>query len=294
MKIPQMVRTNITQILGRLGYRLSKARVPYSLELYDDVYGASVVSQKPFYNIGAGAFYHPYWCNVDFASDWYKPHQTEMRHYNAMALEPLPIETATAELIYSSHMIEHISYEAVLRMCEEAFRCLKPGGIFRLTTGPDAETDFRALQRGDTHWFYWDRVYEKPGTYESIFKRPATDVPIEERWLHHVATQLAPNDISPSEQKFNAEEIRAVLDEKGLEPALEYFTSLCSFNPDRPGNHMSWWTHDRLLDLLKKAGFADPYRSGFNQSASPVLRHSPLFDSKHPQMSIYVEAIKQA
>ena len=114
MKIPQKIKTNVTQILGRLGYKLSKERDPNSLELYDEVYGASVVSQKPFYNIGAGLFYHPYWCNVDFESDWYKGIQTEMRHYNAMALEPLPIETATAELIYTSHMIEHISYEAVL------------------------------------------------------------------------------------------------------------------------------------------------------------------------------------
>jgi hypothetical protein len=35
------------------------------------------------------------------------------------------------------------------------------------------------------------------------------------------------------------------------------------------------------------------YRSGYNQSVSPLLRNSTLFDSTHPQMSIYVEAIKE-
>jgi hypothetical protein len=117
-------------------------------------------------------------------------------------------------------------------------------------------------------------------------------VPIEERWLHHVASALAPNDITPSTEKYNACEVRKIIDELGFEKGLDFFTSKCNYDPKRPGNHVSWWTHKKVSQFLENAGFSNIYRSGYSQSASPILRNTALFDSTHPQISIYVEAIK--
>jgi len=209
-----------------------------------------------------------------------------------MALSPLPIKDGSAEAIYTSHTVEHVSEEAVLNLFKEAYRSLKKGGVFRVTTGPDAQADYAALMRGDDAWFYWDAAYVKPGSYGKNFHNPATSVPLEERWLHHVCSQLAPNDISPSDKKYNAEEIKNILKSHTMEDALDFFSSQCSFNPERPGNHITWWTHKKIIDFLKKSGFTNASLSGHGQSSSAVMRDIDLFDSTHPAMSLYVEAIK--
>lgn len=182
----------------------------YRLHLYN----AADRAERPFYNIGAGSFFHPCWTNIDFVSDWYS-----------------------------------------------------------------------GVQRNVVH-------HDRPGTFESTCHRPQSSAPLEERWLHHVASQLAPNDISPSEHKFEAAQIREILNRLSMEEALDYFTSLCRFQPERPGNHISWWNRAKVERFLRDAGFTTIYRSGYMQSRCPLMRQSSQFDSTHPQMSVYVEAIR--
>lgn len=291
-RLRSLVAASTKAALRHAGFDLVRWRDPYRLDVYRRHYSQDVLDSKPFYNVGAGSFFHPYWTNIDYVSDWYAQAQRDVRHHDLMSLAPLPIESATAQLIYTSHTIEHVTRQAVEVLFREAHRALKVGGVMRVTTGPDAETDFRALQRGDADWFYWDTVYSKPGTFEHIFRAPAVIVPLEERWLHHVASQLAPNDLSESAEKVDAAEIRRLIAVHGFPGVLDELTSRCQFSPSRPGNHISWWTHDRVMDLLRSAGFKSVYRSGRGQSCSPLMRQSDLFDSTHPQMSIYVEAIK--
>lgn len=299
MKIITKSKSFIRMNLNRLGFKIIKvSNQPHLVKsknqhtLYQSLYDQEVLNRKPFYNVGAGSFSHPYWTNIDFISDWYKNIQKNILHYDLMSLLPLPIETETAKIIYTSHTIEHIKEHAAANFFREAYRALELGGIFRITTGPDAETDYRALQNNDVDWFYWDTAYEKPGTYEHIYNTSPTKASLAERWLHHVATPLSHFDKSPSTIKFSEKEILEILAERGLEKALDYFCSLCPYDPSRPGNHISWWTHEKIFSYLKDAGFKTIYRSGYSQSVSPLLRQSGFFDSTHPQMSIYVEAIK--
>jgi len=117
-------------------------------------------------------------------------------------------------------------------------------------------------------------------------------VPLEERWLHHVATQLAPNHVGAGDTTCTAPDVRAILEERGRDGALDYLTGLCTFDPRWPGNHMSWWTPDKLLRFMADAGFVDAYRSGYGQSVLPILRETRLFDDSHPQNTGYVEAVR--
>lgn len=282
----------VVRALLKLGIQISRCKDSFNIALYEKLYSKSVLSKRPFYNIGSGTFYHPYWTNIDYVSDWYAPCQKNVINHNLMSGEPLPIETKSAKILYTSHTIEHISDRAVQVLFREAHRVLEDSGIFRITTGPDAETDYRALANNDKDWFYWDEMYEKKGTYEHIFTVPPTSVSLAERWLHHAVSQLSIIDISPSAIKLKEKDILDAIKKYGFPDVLDYFCSLVKFNPDRPGNHISWWTHDKIFEFLSEAGFTKIYRSGFNQSVSPLMRHSSLFDSTHPQMSIYVEAVK--
>ncbi len=281
----------VQSILNRFGIKISRYQDPFNLNLYEN-FNNSSIEKGLFYNVGAGSFYHPYWKNIDFVSDWYKGVQKNVIHHDLMSENTLPIQKGTAKIIYTSHTIEHIKEQSIQKLFNEVYHSLYKGGIFRITTGPDAETDFRALQLGDENWFYWDRMYIKKGSYEHVYTEPPTNVSLAERWLHHVATPLSRIDISPSSIKLNEEEILSAIDQYGFPNVLDYFCSLIDFDPKRPGNHISWWTHEKIFSFLKNSGFKTYYRSGYNQSASPLMRHSSLFDSTHPQMSIYVEAIK--
>lgn len=276
--------------MKRVGLKVSRVRYDDTGD-YQQHYSADAVTNRRFYNVGSGAFFHPCWTNLDYISGWYAEFQQGVVHYDLMAEGPLPIEDGTAEIIYTSHTVEHVTDEAVARLFRNAFVALKPGGILRVTTGPDADTDFRAMMNRDTEWFYWDdEASANFAAYQHIHAERPNTRPIEERWLHHVASQLAPNDLSPSPVKFDGPAIRGIIADKGKEGALDYFTGLCQFQPEHIGNHISWWNADKLIDRIRAAGFETVYRSGFGQSAAHVLRNTHYFDNTHPQMSVYVEA----
>lgn len=279
-------------LLGISVSRKTSSNVERELALYERLYSERYRRDRRFYNVGAGSFSHPYWTNIDFVSDHYAAVQKNVVHHDLMTCGPLPIESNSAAIIYTSHTIEHVSDAAVENLFREAYRALEPGGGLRVTTGPDAKLDHAALERGDDAYFYWDEYYVAKGSYETYFHAPATSVPLEERWLHHVASQLAPNDISKHSTKLDAAAVRKLLNERGLEPTLDYLTSLCTFDPTRPGNHISWWTHDKAMALMRSAGFETVYPSAYGQSRFPVLRDTRYFDNTHPSMSLYVEAIK--
>ena len=71
------------------------------------------------------------WLNLDYSS-------TSPAVQHANLLGPFPIADATAELVYSSHFLEHIPRDQVASFLQECWRILKPGGLLRLVV-PDLE-----------------------------------------------------------------------------------------------------------------------------------------------------------
>jgi SAM-dependent methyltransferase len=291
-RVVRMMTPVAKAMFARLGLDVRRRGDPFDVDLYRELYDAHTLARRPFYNVGSGAFWHPHWTNVDYVSDWYSSVQRDVVPHDLMSSDPLPIPDASAEVIYSSHTINHVTEEAVDRFFREAHRALRPGGTLRVTTCSNPALDYRALVSGDRPWFYWDDWYSSPGTWESAYRAPANSVPLEERWLHHVATQLAPNNLASGPTTFTAHEIRRILDERGLEGALDHFTGMCTFNPKFPGDHLTWWSSDKLIRHLHAAGFEDVSPSGYGQSALPILRNTRLFDDAHPHNSVYVEATR--
>jgi predicted SAM-dependent methyltransferase len=52
------------------------------------------------------------------------------------ASEPFPLPSDTFDLVFSEHMIEHVSLGAAFSMLQESRRVLKPGGLIRISTPP--------------------------------------------------------------------------------------------------------------------------------------------------------------
>lgn len=71
------------------------------------------------------------WLNLDYVST-----SPAVKHANLLGR--LPIGNASADLVYSSHFLEHIPSEHVASFLLECRRILKPGGVLRLVV-PDLE-----------------------------------------------------------------------------------------------------------------------------------------------------------
>ncbi|MCB0331144.1 MAG: methyltransferase domain-containing protein [Bdellovibrionales bacterium] len=71
----------------------------------------------------------------------------------ANGAKQIPVSTASADVIYSSHMLEHLDRNEARRFLKEAYRCLKPNGILRIVV-PDLELAVKDyLQNSDADSF---------------------------------------------------------------------------------------------------------------------------------------------
>ena len=64
------------------------------------------------------------WVNVDL-----------LGHHADLAwnlLRPLPFPSASADAVFHEHVLEHFSFADALRLLEECFRVLRPGGVLRV------------------------------------------------------------------------------------------------------------------------------------------------------------------
>lgn len=157
----------------------------------------------------------------------------------------------------------------------------------------DALLGFKAYRRNDISFWYWIDAYSKPGSWEDIYTMPLSEASIHQIFLHHYASQICDINIDGSaSRKYTDQEIIDVFADHPDVQTLDYFTRQCNFNPDHPGNHMNWWTEDKVCSFLAEAGFSDVYRSGWGQSVFRPLRNTSLFDSTHPRISLFVEATK--
>lgn len=291
------VKQLIRKAVNRLGYDVHRLPDRLDKALYERLYPEESLRSRRFYNIGAGSFYHPYWTNVDYLSDWYAFNREQTLsgiQYDLFSLEPLPVESNSAEIVYTSHTIEHVNDAAVQNMFNEAYRILKPGGIFRVTA-PDIDLEYRAYRENDRDFFFWIPMYSIEKHWRAVkFTMPLSQASTAQIFLAHFATSMSVLHADGAPRRISDEELARLFAELGYEPALDYICSQCPIEIQRkyPGNHMNWFNHDKVFAMLRRAGFSEIYRSGYGQSYSPILRNVALFDSTYFQVSLYVEARK--
>lgn len=279
-----------------MGYEIKKLPKP-SITLYHDLYPEESIINKRFYNIGAGGFYHPYWTNVDYDSEWYAFNRDltlQGIQYDLLALEPLPIDTGSAEVVYSSHTVEHITNAAAQNLFSEAYRILKPNGYIRITT-PNINLEYRAFKENDRKYFFWINTYSIEANWQRAkYTMPLNKASTEQIFLAHFASSVSTLHADGAPERIDDAELNRIFATLKFEVALDYCISKCPLEIQRkyPGNHLNWWNYDKMVSMLKKAGFTKIYLSGYGQSYCPILRDLALFDNTHPKISLYVEAIK--
>lgn len=90
-------------------------------------------------NFGCGNTSHSAWDNFDFRSRYAGVRQVNL-------LKPLPLADESYEVVYCSHVLEHLPRDNVGVVLREFQRILRPGGIFRVVV-PDLENLAREYLR---------------------------------------------------------------------------------------------------------------------------------------------------
>src|SRR6266852_88962 len=84
-----------------------------------------------YLNLGCGNRYHPDWVNIDIA-----PNGKDVIGHDLSTGIPLP--DCSCDVVYHSHLLEHLRQPAALEFMRECRRVLKPGAILRVAV-PDLE-----------------------------------------------------------------------------------------------------------------------------------------------------------
>jgi predicted SAM-dependent methyltransferase len=89
-------------------------------------------------NLGSHAvMFHDGWENIDAVDLTAFAQQNGYRFRRHDLREGLPHATASVDLAYSSHLLEHLTYDEGLRLLRSLRRCMKSGGALRILV-PDA------------------------------------------------------------------------------------------------------------------------------------------------------------
>lgn len=258
---------------------------------YELYFGSILNANAQCFNVGSGTWEHPAWTNIDLPaqSEAFASIQAAHIAHDLISDEDLPIQPSTAALIYTSHVIEHLPDVHVVKFFKSAYKALRTNGLFRIVTGPDANTDWAALIRGDSKWWYF---YE--GLYTNSGISNNTPLTLTDMWLLHFASPRSIFSSTPCDDKYTAIQLTKLFNKHDYNPIVirDKLTDGLTFNSSYPGDHLSWWNADKLIRCLHLAGFSVHTKCAYGQSISPFMRDLNFFDTTYPHISLYVEAIK--
>ena len=234
-------------------------------------------AKKPLYlNIGSGRWKHPFWHTLDFPFEGYSKSDKNCDiAFDLMSMKQLPIQSASLEAIFTSHTIEHLNDPAVAYLFEDAYRLLEERWFFRITC-PDAALAYSAFKRNDK--LFWAPHHEKYSIEQLLLSSINTS-----------SSQMMASEADAIEDNW----VRTVVSSNAMEDALTLLSpEKCADSINRhPQSHDAWFTEDKLIEMLKTAGFKSARASRFGQSQCVAMRDTG-YDTTRPDISLYVEAQK--
>lgn len=271
----------IKRILNKLGYSLvkndnKKENLSNLKNIQDGLDNAIKL------NIGSGNWDCIGWKCLDYPSQWYASAQKghDIIPYD-IRKDNIPFDSNSVSAIYCSHVVEHIENEFIQKLFDECYRVLDRGGVFRCCC-PDAEFLYKvSLFEND----YWD--WRKQWFASDFYTKGS--VP---RQLDFLVREIATPKLLGYRDSVNTCDYVDMFKRLDMNSFLEFLTHDLSFREECVGDHINWWTFDKMESFLKKSGFDVIIRSKYKGSVSAYMRDMNKFDIVHPEMALYVEAVK--
>lgn len=204
----------------------------------------------------------------------------------------LPFTDGSIEVIYSSHLIEHLDNEACRRLFREWYRILKKGGVLRVVA-PNMDYLIDSYLTDDKDAFFKDEM--ATGIGRTYYEEIAMQVYM----YNYDRRLLEPHNLLASQ--FSGRKGYIVFDKQDIESNVrsmskeEFTTWLASHNdPNLRGGHCNGWNSKKLIRFLKELHFSQVKESKFRQSVRNELNNNENIDLliRSGRFSFYVECIK--
>jgi len=216
-------------------------------------------------NIGAGRWYARRWKVLDHQGVWYRyaPFFIDYDH-DLTSSRPLPFGDRTVDLFYSEHVFEHLDDACCVAVFRELRRCLRDGGGARIVV-PDAELIHRKFGERDLDFFDpWMQTHNATLTEAFLILVAHPREP-------YVAAEITRRHRTMSRSAF-----------------LDQLTTRLRYDPERAGEHINWFDEEKLVRLLRAAGFRRVEPTPAQQSAFAEMR-GRAFD-RRAWYSLHVDA----
>ena len=235
-------------------------------------------------NIGSGDWSYTGWTNLDHPSEYYKKLQKDhdITAFNIRE-DNIPFNDDEVSIIYCSHVIEHIEDKHIQSMFNECFRVLKTNGIIRVAC-PDADFLYEISKLETNYWDWRKKWFLK-----------STDVEIAEkcRNVDFLVREIGTPKLLFYEHSINQDDYIRQFNTYDKYSFFEYITNDLKYRAEYPGDHINYWTFEKVRKMLNIAGFNFVIRSKYMGSCNNEMKNIQRFDTTYPNMSLYVEAIKE-
>jgi len=228
-------------------------------------------------NIGGSNWFKMGWLNLDYYAD----NAFTDINQNLLEDQELPFTDESLEIIFTSHILEHLPDEVVSNLLKECYRVLKKRGLMRISV-PDMEKAFKAYVSVDWNFFGFGGVSTKGESIErrllNFFASFAMDNYGGEK--HYSGGPIVGDKIV--KEKFNS---------LNKYEFVKWCVSLIPKEASYKG-HVNGFDYEKLEIFLKEAGFWRVLKSSYRGSTVKELRGGNKFDNR-PITSLYVEAVKE-
>jgi SAM-dependent methyltransferase len=193
-----------------------------------------------------------------------------------------PLGDSTLDVVFSSHILEHMNNECALHVLKESYRTLKPKGTIRIAV-PSYEKAVAALRANNKQFFKTGGVKCQGDTIERLFANFVASFKCKDFGGQKNYTG------GPILNKMQRKELRQMIDTVSIDKVLAWCVAMI---PSRAHYvaHINGYNYTKMHSLLKLAGFANIKQSSYRKSAMPILRRQ-CFDNRQ-QVTLFVEAIK--
>lgn len=247
-------------------------------------------------NIGVPSGWDNNWMSLSYSgSEWYTDvtdtHKNCDVDHNLMSFDKILLEDNSLQLVYCSHTIEHLTYKYVEALFSETYRMLEKGGTFRVMT-IDADLIYKKYKDKTLHTYrtFWE-LNSRVNELLTILMHNITDKKITHPLYFRTEEEALEDSYYITQEEFDSK-----LEEQGFYATMDELYDLQESFAERnqykySGNHISWWTSEKIIDYLKKAGFKDIEKSTVRGSTIPEMRKAN-FDTTRSNWSVIIEAKK--
>lgn len=246
-------------------------------------------------NLGCGARFHPAWINMDANPGGPGVIRRDLT-------SPLPFENGSIDVIYHSHVLEHLPRGLALPFLRDCFRVLRPGGIMRVVA-PDLESIARAYVKSLEEALA--NVEEAAARHEwmtiELIDQLSRHVPGGEMLAHFKKNPMPAEEFVFERMGGEAREaVRQIRSRPRSGPLLRLENNPARLGGFRLSGECHLWMYDRfsLSRILDRAGFENVTARRADESAiegfsAYGLDLEPDMSVRKPD-SLFMEAFKPA